>query len=249
MIGKFLIPTLIGVCVGICANYLADVLPRKRRLTMPVCLGCGEIRRIVNFLMATSCPNCGKKNAIRYWIVICCSVFLSILSWLKPAGLLPFWAGEILLLIFTVIIITDIEYHVILEQMTVAAYIVAIISGWFIHGWIKTLLGGIVGFLIFLGLYFIGKAFARRLSKKENGPIDEEALGFGDVQLAGAIGFLAGFPYILPALLMAIVLGGIVSAAVILFSLIRKQYQAFLTIPYGPFIIIGGIFSLYYYLV
>jgi hypothetical protein len=29
--------------------------------------------------------------------------------------------------------------------------------------------------------------------------------------------------------------------------LVRKQYQAFQAIPYGPFIIIGGILALYMY--
>ncbi len=246
---SFLILSILcGVVVGFGVNYLADVMPRNRRLTLPVCLECGEPRSMIEFLRGGECHSCGKRNAIRYWLVLSFSIVISTFVWLKPIGVLPFWASEILLLVFFVIIITDLEYKVILEQMSLAGYILAFIAGWYLNGWLKTIIGGACGFLIFLGLYYLGKAFAHRLSRNRDEPVDEEALGFGDVHLAGIIGFLSGFPYILSALLMAIVLGGIVSAFFIVYLVIRKRYEAFQAIPYGPFIILGGIFALYYYL-
>lgn len=248
MWSNIFIPLICGVVVGAAINYLADVIPQNRRLTLPVCLACGEQRTITELLLGRKCRSCGKNNGFRYWTVLIFAVVLSISVWLKPIGALPFWGSEILLLVFSVIIITDIEFRVILNQMSFTGYIIAVIAGWFLHGWLKTILGGAVGFLLFLGLYYIGKAFVRRLSRKHDEPMDEEALGFGDVHLAGIIGFLTGFPFILPALLVAIIAGGIVSALYILINVFRKQYQAFQAIPYGPFIIMGGIFALYYYL-
>jgi prepilin signal peptidase PulO-like enzyme (type II secretory pathway) len=58
---------------------------------------------------------------------------------------------------------------------------------------------------------------------------------------------LTGFPFILTALLAAIILGGIISGVFILITVAKKQYRAFQAIPYGPFIIIGGIIALYLY--
>jgi prepilin signal peptidase PulO-like enzyme (type II secretory pathway) len=92
-------------------------------------------------------------------------------------------------------------------------------------------------------LYYLGRLFSKFISRNRELPIDEEALGFGDVYMAGAIGFLTGFPYILPALLVSIVLGGLVSAFVLIITLVKKTYEAFRAIPYGPFIIIGGIIN------
>lgn len=249
MSALIILPILFGIIAGISANYLADVLPRNRHLTSPVCLDCGETRTLSSFLTGKKCEACGRTNFFRYWLVIATSSILSLLVWVFPAGSLPYWVSLILLVVFLAIIITDIEYHVILNQMSITAFIVTIAAGWVLHGWLKTLLGGISGFLLFLGLYYLGRLFTRFMSHRRGEAVDEEALGFGDVYMAGAIGFLTGFPFVLPALLAAIVFGGIVSAAVLIISLIRKSYEAFRAIPYGPFIIAGGIFILYYYLI
>lgn len=237
-----------GMIVGITANYLADVLPRNRRLTAPICLACGSRRSIEKFITGKECDNCGKKNAVRFWIVISAAVILSILTGLFPAGKLPYLLHELILLILLVMVITDVEYRVILEQVSTAGYVLAALAGFYLHGFNKTVLGGICGFLVFLGLYYLGKTFARRMSRNRETPVEEEALGFGDVHLAGIIGLLTGFPYVLPALLLAVVLGGLVSGGVIIAAVLKKQYEAFQAIPYGPFIITGGIFVLYYYL-
>lgn len=238
---------LSGLILGLAANYLADVLPRNRKLTKPVCLNCGEYREIRDFLKGSECDSCGKKNAVRYWLVIAGSIMLSLLAALFPVGQLPFWASEIMLLVFIVMAITDLEYRIILEQVSIAGYCIAFLCGYMLNGLTKTILGGIGGFLIFFILYYLGKVFARRLSQNREQPVDEEALGFGDVHLAGIIGFLTGFPFVLPALLLAIVLGGLVSGGYILIALFRKRYEAFQAIPYGPFIIAGSIAILYYY--
>jgi prepilin signal peptidase PulO-like enzyme (type II secretory pathway) len=242
-----IIAVLGGLAVGLISNYLADVLPRNRKLTAPVCLGCGNQRTWLEFFKATDCNSCGKNNKTRFWIVMATGCLLSVCAWLKPVDNLPFWVSILLLVLFSVIVITDMEYRVILEQVSLVGYFIGAGTGLYLHGINKTVLGGIAGFLIFLGLYYGGKLFARRLSKNRETPVDEEALGFGDVHLAAIIGLLTGFPYVLTALLGAIVLGGIISALFIVIALIRKQYQAFQAIPYGPFILIGGILALYMY--
>lgn len=248
MPGILVIPVICGLLAGVIANYLADVLPRTRKLTHPVCLECGEERTVLDFLAGKKCAACGKVNAPRYWVVTGFSVLCSVLVWMYPPGQLPYWGSLILLIVFITIIITDMEYRVILTQMSITAFFVTAAAGWVLHGWMKTLLGGIGGFILFLALYYFGRLFSKLMSRKRETPVEEEALGFGDVYMAGAVGLLTGFPYVLPALLVAIVLGGLVSALILIVSLFRKSYEAFRAIPYGPFIITGGIFIVYYYL-
>jgi leader peptidase (prepilin peptidase)/N-methyltransferase len=247
MPGILVIPVICGLLAGIITNYLADVLPRTRTLTHPVCLGCGEGRSVPDFLTGKKCAACGKVNAPRYWIVIVIALLLSIAVWMFPPGLLPYWGSMILIIVFSTIVVTDMEYRVILTQMSIAAFIVTAAAGWVLHGWLKTLLGGATGFLLFLALYYFGRLFSKWMARRHKTPVEEEALGFGDVYMAGAVGLLTGFPYVLTALLAAIVLGGLVSAFILIISLFRKTYEAFRAIPYGPFIITGGIFIVYYF--
>ncbi len=76
-------------------------------------------------------------------------------------------------------------------------------------------------------------------------PADEVALGFGDVNLAGILGLLLGWPAIASGLLFAVLAGGLISLFIIVGMLITKKYKAFTAIPYAPFLILSALFLLY----
>lgn len=66
------------------------------------------------------------------------------------------------------------------------------------------------------------------------------ALGLGDVKLAFLIGMMTGFPQVLQALTIGIILGGVAAAFLLLTRLqSRKQY-----IPYAPYLVVGCIVTL-----
>ena len=68
------------------------------------------------------------------------------------------------------------------------------------------------------------------------------AMGAGDVKLAFLIGMLTGFPWVLQALVLGILLGGLAAALLLLFRVLGpKQY-----IPYAPYLAAGGIATLLY---
>jgi leader peptidase (prepilin peptidase)/N-methyltransferase len=68
------------------------------------------------------------------------------------------------------------------------------------------------------------------------------AMGAGDVKLAFLIGMLTGFPWVLQALVLSILLGGLAAALLLAFRLRGpKQY-----IPYAPYLAAGGIATLLY---
>jgi leader peptidase (prepilin peptidase)/N-methyltransferase len=109
-----------------------------------------------------------------------------------------------------------------------------------------TILGGVAGFLVMLGLYFFGRLFSNVMAKIKKREIEKEALGYGDVLISAVIGLLFGWPGILAVLVGAIILGGLVSLSIILFQIIRKKYQPFSAIPYAPFLIICALGILYF---
>lgn len=72
--------------------------------------------------------------------------------------------------------------------------------------------------------------------------VRRNALGAGDVKLAFLIGMLTGFPRVIQALVMGILLGGLAAALLLLFRLRgRKEY-----IPYAPYLVAGAVATLLY---
>ena len=100
--------------------------------------------------------------------------------------------------------------------------------------------GGLAGFGIMLALFYLGFLFVKWLSKLRGREIEEDALGFGDVMLSGVLGLLLGWPGIAAGLVIAVLLGGLGGIVTLAIMLIRRKYQAFTAIPYGPFLILAA---------
>jgi len=97
-----------------------------------------------------------------------------------------------------------------------------------------------------LVFYLLGNLFIKFLSRRRGIEIDEVALGFGDVNLAGVIGLLLGWPGVVAGIFVAIILGGIVSGFFLIVQILRKKYQANQALPYGPFLVSSVILLLYF---
>lgn len=100
--------------------------------------------------------------------------------------------------------------------------------------------------------YIFGMLFSRyrtrRMRSAGQADDDEEALGFGDVNLALILGLILGWPLIWFGLLLGILAGGIISLLIIIWMITARRYkqQAMMVfLPYGPYFIISAIFLLY----
>jgi leader peptidase (prepilin peptidase)/N-methyltransferase len=68
------------------------------------------------------------------------------------------------------------------------------------------------------------------------------AMGAGDVKLALLIGMMTGFPWVVQALVIGIILGGLAAALLLLTRTVQpKEY-----IPYAPYLVAGCIVTLLY---
>lgn len=99
-----------------------------------------------------------------------------------------------------------------------------------INLFINSLLGMIVGAGIFLIITLIGGAIAGK-----------EAMGFGDVKLMGAMGLFFGWFNIILISVIAFLLAAITSIGILVLR--KKKIDEY--IPFGPFIVIGAIISIY----
>ena len=238
---------ILGLFGGMVVNYLSDVLPNMRRLTTPICVHCFERQSGLNYLIwPRLCPDCGHNRPWRVWIVEILFIGTSVAMWLRPPDGLGFTLGWLLSLYFAVVIVIDLEHRLIMHVVSLTGVVLTVIIGVWLHGWLPTLLGGVAGFLVMLGLYYFGEVFARWMARRRGQELDEVALGFGDVNLSGVLGLLLGWPGITAGLVLAILLGGFVSLIYLVIMLVRRQYQAFTAIPYGPFLVAAAVFLLYF---
>ncbi len=138
---------------------------------------------------------------------------------------------------FIVIFFTDIKYGIIPDKIVYPAIaIVTIYNLQFFHirqgfGGQATnnyLLSAFGAFGFFLTLYLITRG---------------KGMGFGDVKLSFLLGLVLGFPKVVVALYLAFLTGAIVGSILIIW---RKKKLKGGTIPFGPFLIIGAVLSLFF---
>lgn len=229
-----LIFALFGLVVGLILNVLADDLPARVDPAAPHCTQCGHRYRpmhwlaLARLLSQARCTECGATTGRRHvWVEVITSLIFAVLPSLiaNPVDLV-FGAAYVAILILVIVI--DLEHRLILHKVTFPSTLLALLGSVFIssNSLLLALLGAGLGFAVFYCLYWLGKQLF--------GP---GALGFGDVTLSMTLGAMVGFPYIVFALVLGIMLGGLISFGLIVSGrLSMRSYVA-----YGPFLAMAGI--------
>jgi prepilin signal peptidase PulO-like enzyme (type II secretory pathway) len=263
---------LLGLLGGFAVNYLSDVLPWRRKLVQPFCLSCEALLRWDDHLMWwRKCPACGKRQSWRKGCVYLVYLLSALLLWRNPPPLLGAWLGMIVLIYFGVVVVIDMEHRLILHPVSLFGVGLGLVTGVWMranyyntHGatagfqiigissraWLEGLgasvLGGVVGFAIMGLLYSMGDRLMRALARRRGQPVEEVALGFGDVNLSGVLGLMLGWPVIILGLFISIFIGGIFSIIYLVLMLVARRYHLFTALPYGPYLVSGAILLLYF---
>ena len=250
---------LLGWIAGIGLNVLGDDLPLRtagsperfsRTVRLPSCPYCS--RRydgllwsgLLAFLVRGGrCPHCSGHVRLRRPVVELALAVGFAYLWSRNPALGAFVPSAIVLSIFSLIAVIDIEHRLILHIVSVPSAAVVLLIGGLAtdHGWGRTLLGGLAGFGIVAGMYFFGLAFAWFAARLRGRPLEEVVFGWGDVMLGGVVGLLSGWPGVWVAVLIAVLSGGAAAAAFLLLQLHRRRYTMFAALPYGPFLALGGL--------
>jgi len=99
---------------------------------------------------------------------------------------------------------------------------------WIQESLVNYFLSAVGVFLFFLGLFFITRG---------------KGLGFGDVVYVILMGLLLGFPKVILGLYIAFLSGALLALLLVLLQ--KKKFHGG-TIPFGPFLVLGTIVSLYW---
>ncbi len=259
---------LIGLAAGMLVNRAADNLPHERSpLAAPRCLHCGTPRAKIQFsgvlsfvLRRDRCAQCSAPFSLRAPIVeIGAAALFGWLALRYPVGVylgvVCFFSAVLIL-----IAVIDLEYKLILNVISLPMTALAFLASPILLGgpdaafealplkpyWLS-FLGIVAGYLMTLGIYYLGVLFLRIINRGRVQKINTVAFGMGDVKLAGLLGALVGFPAIVYVLVYAILLGGVGAILFILFrAATRRPYSAFTAIPYGPYLILAGAAFLYF---
>jgi leader peptidase (prepilin peptidase)/N-methyltransferase len=234
--GLFLNVLGLGLFTGWLVNYVADVLPGSGSRERPPCWNCQTALPWKTYLRFGHCPACGRPRRFRTYILQLAIPAIILYLWRVPADQLEFPSATLLLSYLVLIAVIDIEHRLIHHLTSIAGLFLGLGIGIHLHGVEATLIGGIVGYGIMLLLYGSGVLFVRCASRWRGQAIDEVALGYGDVNLAGIAGLLLGWPGFLQGLLIATLAAGLVSMIIVARTLLRSRYRAFVAIPYGAFL-------------
>ncbi len=127
---------------------------------------------------------------------------------------------------FTLIAVVDYETHFIPNALIVPAIVLGVAASFITlrPPWQLSLIGAVMGGVLFFLLYFLG------------GKVYRGGLGFGDVVLAVFIGAVTGAQVVLYSLITGMVIAGLTLG--LLLALKRITLRTY--VPYGPFLCIGG---------
>ena len=229
---------LLGLLVGGLTNQLGSDLPARRSLTRPHCPYCGRVRPWWQWLSLpacligrSGCPHCGAPIGLRHPLAEIGLAVVYGYLWIVLGPSVKLILYLLYSTIFALILITDVERRLILNVVMYPSILLAIVASFFTPemAWWSALAGGATGFVVFLVAALVGNML-----------FGSGALGGGDVKLAAFVGLITGFPLVIEALVLTILIG----AAVSLILLVTRVRRLRDPIPYGPFLIAGAVITL-----
>lgn len=171
----YLIPIILAITGYLTAgliNYLADVLPRYRSFVQPTCEECGASQSLLEYwLVPWRYRECGHRRPLRHLVVTIGSIGAAFWMWYFPPEKLGGGVGYLLLVYFAIVTVIDIEHRLILHPVALTGAVLCGVIGYLRHGLVDTILGGVVGFGLMLGLYLLGGLFTRWLSRRRQEPV------------------------------------------------------------------------------
>lgn len=236
-----------GFIGGLFVNFIIEWFYVRRKFLSPECENkIKEDGWFKYLILPIKFKACEKAKIVRIWVVEIFFIFVSVWLWFAPPEKVEYWWGFGLMLYFVVVVVMDMEYRVVLHPISISGGIIGLAFGSWFHGFVNSLLGGLAGFGIMFLLYKFGEVFIRWMGKRRGQEIDEIALGFGDVNIAGVVGLMLGWPGITLGLFIAIMVGGVVSFLYLVIMILLGRLKIFSAIPYAPFLIFSAFILLYF---
>ncbi len=242
---------LLGLAVGSFLNVLIDRLPRDESIIKgrSYCEHCKkpliwyDLIPLLSFLILKGkCRYCHFPISWYYSVVELTTGILFVLVYLffpqegimnHELGIMGIVSVIYYLFIvssFIVVFFADLKYGIIPDKVVFSSIVVSIVYLFILHNsyFIIHLLSALGAFLFFFLLYLITRG---------------QGMGFGDVKLVFLLGLFLGWPKVIVAFYIAFLTGAILGCILILWG--KKKFSGG-TVPFGPFLVLGAITSLFW---
>lgn len=229
---------LSGLAIGSFLNVLIYRLPkRKNILGRSYCDHCNrrlswfDLIPLLSFaLLKGKCRFCKKDIDITIPFVELITGLLFISVYIKYPILIDFklWFNLFFISSLIIIFFIDLKNEFIPNKIIYPSILVSVLYSFLNPNPFNYILSGLGAFLFFLVLSLITRG---------------KGMGGGDIKLGLFLGLFLGFPSIVFSLYLAFLTGGIVSIILILWKKKRLKGD---TIPFGPFLAILGIISIFF---
>lgn len=226
---------IIGSIMGSFYNVVATRLSRKLSIVKPAshCENCNhqlkwyELIPLVSYVIqGGKCRNCKVKLSISYFMVELCTGILFAVCYHKFKLSIELITALIFTSSLMIIIISDIEYMIILDEVLIFASLSIIIVEIINVGLYETALKVVAGLGAFLTMIVI--------KKLGDFIFKQESLGGGDIKLMFLNGLVIGYPMAICNIFLAT----FIAFPIALFLLITKKDNM---IPFGPFLSMSAI--------
>ena len=228
---------LFGSLLGSFLNVLIYRLPRHESIVLPPshCPHCGTPIRyrdnipIVSYLLLRGrCRSCREAITPRYPLVeLTTGCMVAAVFWLQGPTYQLLSDIFLAALLITAAMI-DLDHMIIPNRLTYPGMFagMAFSLQWGGFGFWRAFHGAVIGVLIMLFMYFLGKLLYKR-----------ESLGMGDIKLTIVIGFFVGPFWTAVVCILAIFSGAVIG--IVQLALGKKSRWE--EVPFGPFLAFGGL--------
>lgn len=201
-------------------------------------------------ILGGKCRYCQKKISLRYPLVELLTAVMFVILFNRYGLVYDFFVYTLFLCALIIAAFVDIKHRIIPDEVSVGGmiigFILTTIRGFNLHPFslsLRPLVNSLLGILVGGGvIYLTGKIFDLVYFKwLKRPPIqgETESMGGGDVKLMAMIGAFLGWRRALLTFFIAPFLGIIVG---IVNLVVKKDH----TIPYGPFLAIASLISLFW---
>ena len=234
---------LLGMIIASFLNVCCDRLPAKQSLAYPPshCPACSRRLAVKDLIPVFSylwlrgrCRYCGASIPRRVlWVEVATAALFG-LAYGQYGFSVELPIALFYISLFMVIFIIDLEHGLILNKIVYPALVVSLLLSVFFTIFLpqvgivpniaRAAIGGGIGFVVFFLIVIVSRG----------------GMGLGDVKLAALIGLATGFPLVIVALIMGMILGGLVAVILLGFK-VKKRKEA---MPFGPFLAVTAIVTL-----
>lgn len=238
----YLIIFILGIVIGSFLNVCIYRMPKEESIAFPPshCTYCStslswqDLIPIFSFLsLKGKCRYCGERISPQYPIVELLNGFFYPFAYYAFGLSFDFLFYSLIISILIIISFIDYYHQIIPDRLILTILVLAIIYKSYTFAIYRTsiivydsILGFLIGGLLFLLIAIISKG----------------AMGGGDIKLITSLGFILGWKKTILNILLAFIIGALIS----IILLITKKKGRKDAIPFGPFINLAFLITLFY---